>query len=118
MLKKSDSEDINPNTFDIPGDRIRFGEKLEEAVVREAKEETGLDVIPLQVFNSWTFIKEDKDFQLTSIDFLCTTDQEEVKLSEEHLGYEWKTAKQIINNEKYPERLKKTIEKTEKVVHK
>jgi len=114
VLKKSASEDINPETFDIPGGRIRFGEKLEEAVKREAKEESDVDVNVLGMFNAWTFVKEDRDFQLTGVDFLCTTEQEEVRLSEEHSGFEWKSAEEIIKDEKYPEWLRKTLEKAEK----
>jgi 8-oxo-dGTP diphosphatase len=114
VLKKSDLEDINPNTFDMPGGRIRFGEKLEEAVIREAKEETGLDVEVGKVFNVWTFVKQEEEFQLTGIDFFCVTDEEEVKLSEEHSGFEWKSAEEIINDEKYPDWLRETIEKAER----
>lgn len=115
VLKKSNNENINPNTFDMPGGRIKFGEKLEEAVVREAKEETGLDVVTQKVFNAWTFVKEDRDFQLTGVDFLCTTEQEKVKLSEEHSNFEWRDAEKIINDEKYPDWLRKTIKKAEKI---
>lgn len=114
VLKKSDLEDINPNTFDMPGGRIEFGEKLEEAVIRETKEETGLDVEAKQVLNAWTFVKEDRDFQLTGVDFLCVTEQQEVKLSEEHSSFEWRGAQEIISNERYPNWLRKTIEKAEK----
>jgi len=115
VLKKSDVEDINPNTFDMPGGRMEFGEKLEQAVVREAKEETGLDVTVQQVFNAWTFAKKDKDFQLTGIDFLCITKQEKVKLSEEHSGFEWRSVEEIITDKKYPDWLRETIEKADKV---
>jgi 8-oxo-dGTP diphosphatase len=115
ILKKSTVEEINPNTFDVPGRRIKFGEELEEAVVREAKEETGLDVIAKQIFNAWTFVKKDSDFQLTGIDFLCLTEGEEVKLSQEHSGFEWRKAEKIIKDEKYPDWLRKTIEKAEKI---
>lgn len=115
VLQKSDFEDINPNDFDIPGGRIKFGEKLEEAVVRETREETGLKVKPIAVFNAWTFIKEEKNFQLTGIDFLCFTNQEKVKLSKEHAGFWWENAAKTINNKKYPAWLGKTIEKAEKI---
>lgn len=115
VLMKSDAEDINPNTFDIPGGRINFGEKLEDAVIREVKEETTLDVVAQQVSNAWTFVKEDKDFQLTGIDYLCTTEQEIIKLSDEHSGFEWREAGEIIGDEKYPSWLRKTIEKAEKL---
>jgi len=114
VLFKSDQEDINPNSYDFPGGRLKFGEKLEEAVVREAKEETGLCVSPIQVFNAWTFVKPDKDFQLTGIDFICTTDSETIVLSSEHSGYEWLDVNQIISDTKYPDWLRKTIEKASK----
>lgn len=115
VLKKSDIEEINPNTFDMPGGRIEFGEELEKAVAREAKEETGLDVVVKQVFNAWTFIKKDSDFQLTGVDFLCLTEEEKVRLSLEHSGFEWREAKEIIEDEKYPGWLRETIEKAEKI---
>ena len=115
ILKKSSIEDINPNTFDIPGGRMKFGEDLEEAVVREAKEETGLNITVKQIFNAWTFVKKDKELQLTGIDFLCITEQKTVKLSEEHSAFEWKEVKKIIKDEKYPDWLRKTIEKAEKI---
>lgn len=115
VLFKSNQEDINPNTYDFPGGRIRFGENLEEAVVREAQEETGLKVNPVTFFNAWTFTKRDRDFQLVGIDFLCTTEQENIILSEEHSDYEWLNADQIIGDEKYPEWLRKTIQKAKQL---
>lgn len=115
VLKKSDVEEINPDTFDMPGGRIDYGEKLEDAVAREVKEETNLDIVAQQVFNAWTFVKKDKDFQLTGIDFLCTTTQGDVELSEEHSEFEWRDAMEIFNDKKYPDWLRKTIEKAEKI---
>src|SRR3990167_1787520 len=82
ILHKSDSEDINPNTYDLPGGRLEFGEKPEEALVREVVEETGLEVQPLGLLNSWTFTKG--DFQLVGIDFLCQLRGGVERLSEEH----------------------------------
>lgn len=112
ILMKSSKEDINPNTYDIPGGRINFGEKLEEAVVREVKEETGLEVRPKRVFDVWTFTKE--DFQLVGINFLCELAGGELKLSEEHDSTNWYTFSEITPDT-FPEWLVNTIKKAEEL---
>jgi len=38
-------------TWTMPGGKLEFGERLEEAAVREVKEETGLDVVDLQIIS-------------------------------------------------------------------
>ena len=110
ILKKSDKEDINPETYDLPGGRISFGEKLEDAVKREVKEETGLDVEPGQVFNAWTFTKDDS-FQLVGVDFICKLIGGEVKLSEEHSEVYWMSLAEVESKLEIPEWLSKTIKK-------
>lgn len=113
VLKKSLAEDINPDTYEFPGGRLQFGEELEEAVKREIKEETGLDVLTQRMFNAWTFTKKDKGFQLTGIDFLCITNQEEIHLGEEHSRAEWLNVEEILNNKDYPGWLQQTISMAE-----
>lgn len=110
ILMKSSKEDINPNTYDIPGGRLSFGEKPEEAVIREVLEETGLNVKPTRVFEAWTFTKE--DFQLFGVNYLCEFIDGEVKLSEEHDSANWVSADEIVNGN-YPDWLINTIKKAE-----
>lgn len=110
ILVKSSKEDINPNTYDLPGGRINFGEKLEDAVTREVKEETGLDIKPQKVFEAWTFTKE--GFQLVGINYLCEFVGGDLKLSEEHDNAEW-YAKTDITLDKFPEWLVNSISKAE-----
>lgn len=110
VLKKSNKEDVNPNTYDLPGGRLNFGEKPEEGVVREVKEETGLDVEIVKVFNTWTFTKND-NFQLVGIDFICKTSSEEVKISDEHDESIWVNIDQIETNNQFPSWLVKTLKK-------
>lgn len=112
ILMKNSKEDVNPNTYDIPGGRMSFGEKLEDAVTREVKEETGLDIKPQRVFEAWTFTKE--DFQLVGINFLCELLGGTITLSEEHDSANWYTYKEIVSG-KFPEWLVNTIEKAEEL---
>lgn len=116
ILLKSDSEDINPNTFEFPGGRLAFGEMLDEALKREIKEETGLEVEIEQVLNAWTFTKEEKGFQLVGVDYLCKYTGGTETLSEEHSSIEWKTYDEIMNNEEYPDWLKSTMKKAQKAL--
>lgn len=46
---KADSELHEEGTWTMPGGNIEYGETFEEAGIREAKEETGLDVKDLEV---------------------------------------------------------------------
>ena len=47
--KLADSELHEEGTWTMPGGNIEYGETMEEAGIREAKEETGIDVHDLEV---------------------------------------------------------------------
>jgi ADP-ribose pyrophosphatase len=59
----------------IPGGTVELGETLEEAVVREMAEETGLEVDPLEVLAVFDRIERDPGgavrFHHVIVDFLC-----------------------------------------------
>ncbi len=77
----------------IPGGHIELGERIEEAVVREVKEETGLDVYDLKFLCLQECIFDesfwDKDRHFLFFDYACRTDSTEVALNEEAQEYVW-----------------------------
>jgi nucleoside triphosphatase len=76
----------------IPGGHIELGERIEDAVRREVKEETNLDIRDLE-FVSLQEAVYDEDFwqprHFIFLDFACRTDSTEVKLNDEAEEYVW-----------------------------
>jgi len=81
------------NYWDFPKGHIEKGEKLEETIMREAKEETGLkDLKLIEGFKEWFkyFFKwKGKNILKFVTYYLVETKNKEVKISGEHIGYEW-----------------------------
>lgn len=79
--------------WDFPKGHIEKGEKPEETAKRETKEETGLknlEVIPdfketIKYFFRW----EGKNILKFVTFYLTRTNEKEVKISREHIGFEW-----------------------------
>jgi nucleoside triphosphatase len=76
----------------VPGGHVELGERLEQAAIREAKEETGLDIYDLQFINFQQFIHDPafwKHKHFIFFDFVCKTDSLEVKLNDEAQEHIW-----------------------------
>jgi nucleoside triphosphatase len=81
-----------PGRYVVPGGHVELGERLEEAAVREAKEETGLDIYGLKFINFQQFIHDPafwKPKHFIFFDFLCRTNSLEVKLNDEAQKHIW-----------------------------
>ena len=68
--------------WSLPGGAVELGETLEEAIVREVAEETGLNVTPMQVVKTFDHIDRDAEgrirFHYVLVDFLCRIHDESV----------------------------------------
>lgn len=91
-----------PGRYVVPGGHVELGERLEEAVAREAKEETGLDVYDVEFINFQQFIYDPafwKKRHFIFFDFACKTDSVDVQLNEEAEGYVWVEPRQALTME-------------------
>ena len=76
--------------WELPGGRMDFSESVEQAFKREIKEELGFEKIEMgDLINAWSFtnIREDVNYHFIIFDFEFFTDENEIKLSDEHTEY-------------------------------
>ena len=76
--------------WDLPGGRMKFGENAEETLYREIIEELGVEVLPIRLIDTWNYIvNEEKMIQITGVIYYCKLNCYDIKLSDEHDGYQW-----------------------------
>lgn len=56
---------------DFPGGGIEYGEAILDALVREVKEETCLDVRPIRPVGAWSFILEKWNVHILCVGYQC-----------------------------------------------
>ncbi len=81
-----------PDKYVIPGGHVELGERMEDAAIREAKEETGLDVYDLEFINFQEFIYDPsfwKPRHFIFFDYACKTTSTDVQLNDEAEEYIW-----------------------------
>jgi len=91
-----------PGRYIVPGGHVELGETLEQALLRETKEETGLDIHSVEFINFQEFIYDPafwKKRHFIFFDFACRTDGIEVKLNDEAEGYIWMEPRQALTLE-------------------
>ncbi len=107
----------------IPGGHIEAGEKMEEALTREVKEETGLEVYDIQLLGITESIYS-KSFHnqkhFIFVDFICLSDSSQVTLNEESQSYKWIELSEIENYdlEEYTANLLKELRKGDRSKYK
>ncbi len=117
VLLKSDLEDVTPNSYDLPGGRMSYGEKPGESLKREVKEEVGLEIEIKGITDIWSFVIEQKKLQLVGITWACTSQNTEVKLSPEHSSFKWLSYKEIqASRSEYPGWLVNSIKIAERIL--
>lgn len=81
-----------PGKYVVPGGHVELGERIEDAAIREAQEETGLEIHDLEFINFQQFIYDPsfwKPRHFIFFDYACKTDSAEVRLNDEAEEHAW-----------------------------
>ncbi len=109
-LFRTETAPTRPNTWDLPGGDLEFGEDAIESIIREIQEEAGLSVTNVRPFDVESLINPAGDFWI-SIAYYAQTANSNVKLSFEHNAFKWVTISEFLemNTSKRAERFVKNL---------
>ena len=71
VIKRSKEEKTFPEYWDIPGGLAEYGELPKDAVIRETKEEVGLNIFPTKVIHEDSNYDKEKDIIFIRLVYLC-----------------------------------------------
>ncbi len=92
IIQRSSKEWLYPNLWELPSGKKEPLEPTEKAIIREVKEETGLNVSIIKVFSVFDYQigKENEIRDATQINFLVEPRGNiDVVLSPEHQNFAW-----------------------------
>ncbi len=87
-------------TWDLPGGNLEFGENLEDSILREIKEETGIEVFSLSILGVAEGFDSPSAFRVT-VGYTAKAKTTNVVLSYEHDDFKWVTKDEFFKLDIY-----------------
>ncbi len=99
IVRRSKNESFLAGYYELPGGKREPLETLENCVIREVSEETGLIVTISKIFSTFDYVRENEKAikDSTQINFVVDTVDTDpiIQLSEEHDDYKWIDSSEI-----------------------
>lgn len=118
IIQRHKNEDTLPNIWELPSGRRKLLEPLEHSLIREVKEEVGLNIkiiMPFSIFD-YQIEKPDEIRDSIQINFLVKPgDNSGIKLSQEHQAFAW-IKEDEINKYNLTEKTKSVLKKAFELV--
>ena len=110
IVRRSKNEFFLPEYYEMPGGKVEFGESLEDALLREVKEETGLEIKVVKPYATFSYLSDDGGRHTVDVQFIveAVNEPDNVKISSAHDEFKW-IKKEEIDNYKISDQMKTTI---------
>lgn len=95
IMRRSFTDRHGPGIWEFTGGRLEFGETLEDGLLREIQEETGLEAAIQKLLYAVT-LPTGPTRQIVVLNYLTYAAGDKVRLSSEHQDYRWATKQDML----------------------